>query len=100
MLFFTIVCANHLALASLLRETIKRHMPENKFVVCILEKEMPHNIEPFGRFDDVILANDIGFKNFNQTIFKYTQYEASGACKGNCSVICFKLIHWKKTSYF
>ncbi|WP_221564749.1 glycosyltransferase [Alkalihalobacillus sp. TS-13] len=82
MLFFTIVCANHLALASILRDSIKRHMPEHKFVVCMFEKEIPHNIQSFGSFDDVILAKDIGFKNFNQTIFKYNQYEASGACKG------------------
>ncbi|WLD94964.1 glycosyltransferase [Alkalihalobacillus sp. AL-G] len=83
MLFSTIVCSNHLALASILGESIKQLMPGSKFIVCLLEKELPSTINSYhSSFDEVVLANDIGIERFNQTIFKYNQYEASGSCKG------------------
>ncbi|WP_156488490.1 hypothetical protein [Fictibacillus phosphorivorans] len=33
-------------------------------------------------FDEVVLAKDMGFANFEMMIFKYTQYETACACKG------------------
>jgi hypothetical protein len=82
MIFCTSVCLNHLAKAKILSKSLKKHSPKSKLVVCLLEKSIPPHLVDDQDFDEVILAKDMGFANFETTIFKYTQYEAACACKG------------------
>ncbi|KZE63410.1 hypothetical protein AWM68_15455 [Fictibacillus phosphorivorans] len=82
MIFCTSVCANHLALAKVLAKSINEHMPGSKIVVCLVEKELPDIKEGLEIFDEIVLAKDMGFANYEQIIFKYSQYEAAGASKG------------------
>ncbi|MGG1573356.1 hypothetical protein [Fictibacillus sp. NRS-1165] len=82
MIFCTSVCLNHLAKAKVLANSLKNHMPESKLVICLLEKSLPAHLMDDQDFYEVVLAKDIGFINFETTIFKYNQYEAACACKG------------------
>ncbi|MCK6256781.1 hypothetical protein LCY76_09255 [Fictibacillus sp. KIGAM418] len=82
MIFCTSVCLNHLAKAKVLANSLKEHMPESKLVICLLEKSLPAHLLDDQDFHEVVLAKDMGFTNFETTIFKYNQYEAACACKG------------------
>ncbi|RXY99461.1 hypothetical protein DMO16_07100 [Fictibacillus sp. S7] len=82
MIFCTSVCMNHLAMAKALAQSIKRHHPESKMVVCLIEKHLPVSVDGLDLFDEIVLAKDMGYLHFEQTIFKYSQYETAGFSKG------------------
>ncbi|WP_062231445.1 hypothetical protein [Fictibacillus sp. FJAT-27399] len=82
MIFCTSVCLNHLAMAKTLAQSIKKYNPESKMVVCLIEKNLPVSIRKLDLFDEIVLAKDMGHLNFEHTIFKYSQYETAGFCKG------------------
>jgi hypothetical protein len=69
-------------LAKVLAQTIKKHMPESKIVVCLIEKDLPDIQDELDIFDEIVLAKDMGYLNFEQIIFKYSQYETAGFSKG------------------
>ncbi|MDM5337871.1 hypothetical protein QUF84_11640 [Fictibacillus enclensis] len=82
MIFCTSVCMNHLAMAKALAQSIKRDLPESKIVVCLIEKHLPVSVDGLDLFDEIVLAKDMGYLHFEQTIFKYSQYETAGFSKG------------------
>ncbi len=82
MIIFTSVCANYIPKAKVLARSVKRYHPDAKFIVCLLEREIPHFAENFEYFDEVILAKEIGIKNFDNFIFQHSIVEASTAVKG------------------
>lgn len=81
MIIFTSICANYTHKARTLAESVKRHMPDAAFFVCLTEREMPENVRS-EYFDDVILSKDMWDGNFNRYIFKHSIVEASTAVKG------------------
>jgi hypothetical protein len=90
LIFCTSVCTNHLALAKVLAQSIKKHMPKSKIIVCLIEKDYPDRQGDFSIFDEIVLAKDMGFANYEQIIFKYSQYETAGASKGQLFQYVFK----------
>lgn len=58
MIIFTSICANYLHKARCLAESVKTHMPDAQFFVCLTEREMP-NCANFDAFDQVILSKDM-----------------------------------------
>ncbi|SDM60442.1 hypothetical protein SAMN04488137_0983 [Fictibacillus solisalsi] len=82
MIFCTSVCMNHLAMAKALAQSIRKHHPESKMVVCLIEKHLPVSVDGLDLFDEIVLAKDMGYLHFEQTIFKYSQYETAGFSKG------------------
>lgn len=81
MIIYTSICANYTHKARLLAESVKRCMPDVKFLVCLTERTIPEGVEnPF--FDEVILAKDVWPNNFDRFIFKHAIVEASTAVKG------------------
>ncbi|MCK6256780.1 hypothetical protein LCY76_09250 [Fictibacillus sp. KIGAM418] len=48
----------------------------------MIEKNLPVSIRKLDLFDEIVLAKDMGYLNFEHTIFKYSQYETAGFCKG------------------
>ena len=81
MIIFTSICANYLHKARCLAESVKTHMPDAQFFVCLTEREMP-NCANFDAFDQVILSKDMWEGNFDQFIYKHAIVEASTAVKG------------------
>jgi len=82
MIICTSICANYLPKAMILASSVKKHIPDALFVLCLLEKEFPQQIEAFPYFDDVILAKNMGWENFEVFIFRHTIVEAATAVKG------------------
>lgn len=82
MLICTSICANYLPKAMALAESLKAVNPEHVFLVCLTEREAPLVAMDFGAFDEVVLAKDLGFPNFESFIFKHSIVEASTAVKG------------------
>lgn len=81
MIIFTSICANYTHKARTLAESVKRHMPDIAFYVCLTEREKPENVHS-EYFDNVILSKDMWDGNFNRYIFKHSIVEASTAVKG------------------
>ena len=81
MIIFTSICANYLHKAKTLAYSVKKHIPDSYFIVCLLEKELADNYD-YTCFDEVVLAKDAWGDNFNNFIFKHKLVEASTAVKG------------------
>ncbi|MGG1573355.1 glycosyltransferase [Fictibacillus sp. NRS-1165] len=77
-------------MAKALAQSIKKHIPDSKMVVCLVEKHHPDSVEGLDLFDEVVLAKDMGFLHFEQTIFKYSRYETAGFCKGQLFQFLFQ----------
>lgn len=76
------ICANYLPKAMVLAKSVKEHIPDAIFVVCLVEKYLLEDAAKFTHFDECILAKDLGWDNFDAFIFKHSIVEASTAVKG------------------
>jgi hypothetical protein len=81
MIFYTSICSNYLPKAMALAESVKRHCKEARFVLCLVEREIPKVALDYPHFDEVILAKDAGWDNFNSFMFRHSIVEASTAVK-------------------
>lgn len=82
MIIFTSICENYTHKARTLAESVKRNIPDAKFIVCLTEREISPEMQ-FLYFDDVILSKDMWEGNFNRFIFKHSIVEASTAVKAH-----------------
>lgn len=82
MIVFTSICTNYAHKARTLAESVKKHIPDAKFLVCLTEREVPETMKcPY--FDEVILSKDMWEGNFNRYIYKHAIVEASTSVKGH-----------------
>ncbi len=81
MIFYTSICSNYLPKAIALAESVKRHCSNARFVLCLVEREVPEVAQSCPFFDEVILAKDAGWENFDSFIFRHSIVEASTAVK-------------------
>ncbi|HEX5693834.1 MAG TPA: hypothetical protein VFY00_04345, partial [Arenimonas sp.] len=81
MIYFTSICANYLPKAMALAESVKRHDPQARFVLCLVEREAPDVALQFPHFDEVVLAKDAGWDDFDRFMFRHSIVEASTAVK-------------------
>lgn len=81
MVIFTSICANYLHKARTLAKSVKDNIPDAKFIVSLLEKEIKSNYNN-EYFDEIVLAKDCWGDGFERFIFKHTIVEASTSVKG------------------
>lgn len=81
MIVYTSICANYLPKAMALAESVKRHVPDAVFVLCLVERAVAPEAASFPHFDRVILAKDAGWEDFDAFMFRHTIVEASTAVK-------------------
>lgn len=81
MIFYTSICSNYLPKAMALAESTKAHCPGSTFVLCLVEREIPDVAREFPHFDEIVLAKDAGWDNFDAFIFRHSIVEASTAVK-------------------
>lgn len=88
MVVFTSICMNYLPKALVLGDSLKKHNKNVKFVVVLLEREIPDCWPKKADkiIDKVILAKDLGFEDFDKFIFKHSIVEASTSVKGKALV--------------
>ncbi|MNZ57264.1 hypothetical protein D3C78_752380 [compost metagenome] len=86
MIITTSICANYLPKAMVLAKSVKRTNPEAHFIVCLLEREIHPAALTCDAFDEIVLAKDLGFEQFDKFIFKHSIVEASTAVKGQLFV--------------
>lgn len=89
MIVFTSICTNYGHKARTLAKSVKDHIPDAKFIVCLTEREKPQIME-YEYFDDVVLSKDMWEGNFNRFIYKHSIVEASTAVKGQFFRYLFK----------
>ncbi len=81
MIVFTSICANYLPKALSLAKSVKSNIPDSHFCLCLLEREIHPFAEEAREFDDVFLAKEVGFTNFDQFIFRHSIVEAATSVK-------------------
>lgn len=81
MIYYTSICANYLPKAMALAESVKRHNSDATFVLCLVERDVPDVARDFPHFDEVVLAKDAGWENFDAFMFRHSIVEASTAVK-------------------
>lgn len=81
MIIFTSICANYLHKARTLAKSVKQNMPDVKFIVCMVEREIRNDYYN-ENFDRIVLAKDAWIDDFDSFIFKHDIVEASTAVKG------------------
>lgn len=81
MIIFTSICANYLHKARTLADSVKQHMPDATFLVCLVEREVKPEFA-HSTFDRIVLARDAWEGDFDRFIFKHAIVEASTAVKG------------------
>lgn len=85
---YTSICMNYLPKALVLGKSLKKHNPDIKFYVVLLEREIPKEItkDMYKIIDKIILAKDLGYEDFDKFIFKHSIVEASTSVKGQALV--------------
>ncbi len=88
MIVYTSICMNYMPKALILGESLKKHNPEVKFYVVLLEREIPKEVDEsmYKIIDKIILAKDLGYEDFDKFIFKHSIVEASTSVKGQALV--------------
>ncbi|MBU5441000.1 glycosyltransferase [Paenibacillus sp. MSJ-34] len=83
MIICTSICGNYIPKASVLAKSVKNYNSNATFIVFLVEREITSEMLPFlNHFDEVILAKEMGFEDFDKYIFKYDVVEAATAVKG------------------
>jgi hypothetical protein len=98
MIITTSICANYLPKAMVLAKSLKKTNPGARFIVCLLEREIHPAAQRYEYFDEVLLAKDLGFEQFEKLIFKHSIVEASTAVKGQLFV--YLLSHYLDENQF
>lgn len=88
MIVYTSICMNYLPKALTLGESLKKTNPKVKFCIILLEREIPKEWPKKANnlVDEIILAKDLGFIDFDKFIFKHSIVEASTSVKGHALV--------------
>ncbi|MFF2089463.1 hypothetical protein [Paenibacillus sp. NPDC058174] len=86
MIITTSICANYLPKAMVLARSVKRTNPDAYFIVCLLEREIHPSASTCDAFDEIVLAHDLGFEQFDKFIFKHSIVEAATSVKGQLFV--------------
>lgn len=81
MIFFTSICSNYLPKAMALAESVKKSCRDARFILCLVEREVPEDAAKFPHFDEVVLAKDAGWHDFDRFMFRHSIVEASTAVK-------------------
>jgi len=68
--------------ARLLAGSVKRHIPDSVFVLCLVEREIIPEIGTSPDFDNIVLAKDVWEGDFDGFIFKHSIVEAATSVKG------------------
>lgn len=82
MIIFTSICANYGHKARVLARSVKEHIPDARFFLCLTEREVPDALRADTCFDRIVLSREIWEGNFDSFIFKHEIVEASTAVKG------------------
>jgi len=80
-IFYTSICSNYLPKAMALAESVKRYCPNAYFVLCLVERQVPDVAAAYPHFDEIVLAKDAGWGNFDSFMFRHSIVEASTAVK-------------------
>lgn len=73
-----------------LAKTARMHHPHATIALCILEKILPRPALECKLFDDVFLAADLGYENFDAYIFRHNLTEACTAIKAKLLSFLFE----------
>ena len=92
MVVYTSICMNYLPKALTLGKSLKETNKDVKFYIILLEREIPKDWPKSANnvVDEVILAKDLGWDDFDKYIFKHSIVEASTAIKGQALVYLLK----------
>lgn len=80
-IIFTICSNNYLAQAKALGDSVIKHNPDYKFIICLCDKKHPRINYSFFEPHQIIEAHDIGIKKFKQMVEQYNIIELNTSIK-------------------
>lgn len=86
MIITTSICSNYLHKALTLGRSVKEHQKSARFIICLVEDQIPDLGDLGECVDEIILAKDLGIPEFESFIFRHRIVEASTAVKGHLFV--------------
>lgn len=81
MVIFTITSLKYFPKSIILAKSAKEQMPEVKVFVCLVEEKLDPRVANCPHFEKIILAKDLGDKDFYSNIFKYNALEGITSLK-------------------
>jgi hypothetical protein len=81
MIIFTVTSLKYFPKTLVMAQSAKAQMSNVKVCVCLVEEHPNPLLDQFPCIDKIVLAKDIGDKNFYKNIFKYTALEAITSVK-------------------
>lgn len=100
MIICTVTTTRFLPEAIVMAKSAKKHIPNSKVVVCLVEESIHSLASKCQYFDRVILAKDLGIRKFYKYIFKYRALEAVTSVKGKLLLRLFDLFPNEKKFVF
>ncbi|TWD96464.1 hypothetical protein FB550_111122 [Neobacillus bataviensis] len=91
MIICTVTTTRFLPEAIVMAKSAKTHIPNSTVVVCLVEQSIHPAASSCQYFDRVILAKDLGIKNFYKHLFKYEGLEAVTSVKGKLLLHLFDI---------
>ncbi|MEH7388268.1 hypothetical protein V7147_23145 [Bacillus sp. JJ1521] len=82
-IFFSIATASQLPRVFVLARSLKRHHPNSKFVLLLLERTVHLSAEYSSFIDEVKLPKDIKINEWVYLLFAHSSIDVSGAFKGH-----------------
>lgn len=79
-------------------KSLKVHDPKALLAVCVVEEEMPIEAKGVSIFDKVVLAKDLGYRNFHRHIFKHNAVEGCTSMKAR--LLKYLLEHYPNEEKF
>ncbi|AST90644.1 hypothetical protein BC6307_04785 [Sutcliffiella cohnii] len=83
MLFGTISCSDHLHLAINMAKSAKKHHPNSRIVLCLVEKSIHPILWSQNIFDKIVLVEELNIPEWNNLIKKYNRYETAISVRGH-----------------
>ncbi len=83
MIIYTSVCANYIPKAKALAFSLKKHNPEARMVLGLVERTKHAAAADPDLFDLILLAGELEIEDFDSFMFKHFIVEASTAVKGH-----------------
>lgn len=92
MIVCSICAANHLPQAMSLARSLKRTQPDTALALCLVERDRASLRDIHDQFDKIVLASELGIRDFELFIFRHNVYEA-------CCVIKPRVLLWAMHTY-
>ncbi|MFC0213919.1 hypothetical protein ACFFK0_15920 [Paenibacillus chartarius] len=98
MIITTVSSAAYLKKAMLMAKSAKRHIPNCKVIVGLIEESIPEGCAQLPYIDEIVLGKHIcPYPNFHKFIFQYNAWEGINSCKAQLLKYAYQTHSYENT---